>query len=440
MGDSPESSGGSAPKSEQTVSRTAGASGKPPSKTNPSAKGPPKAPLKLGIVEYFQRKQTSATSSSKTPAPPQEGASESGSSAASTSTQGAASSVVSAVELTKRQRKNLKKRENKRNQNPGNSSQTIEVTSSKKRPIDEANLGKTGETPEDKAQKSSENDVDMSDSGTEEVAEALSKTALKPLSQEEEEEILREEDSLENEEEEPATKKPSYSKAAKKLSGVLKYVHSGTDERLAVTLEQFQTLWNRIEMELALNVAVGKPEPKIRWKSFRKDRGLILFEDEESAKMVGEQIVRIKVKSTSFRLWDREERSLKLVRGPLPDFARDLSKEQLSNLLIIRNTLPGKILEIRKIEPAKSNDGKPTKTKPSTIGMSGWSVSISCDEELWEALLARSLKAKGRQVDLKVGISRPSTFSLQVKKAGTGETEANAKESKAPAKNTEANK
>ena len=353
----------------------------------------------------------------------------------------ASSAASEGSNLSKTQKKNrLKRAKQKAKNKEGKTSTTSEANSSKKRPAADAELGKTGETPEDKTQKMTEQDVQMDDSGTEKVADSLAKV-LQPFSKEEEDELLQG-DGLENlEEEEPSAKKPSYAGAAKKYPGVLKYVHSSTDERLEVTREKFQVLWDRIEMDLALNLTAGKTEPKIRWKNWKAGRGLICFEDQASADQIGELVAKIKVKSTSFRLWDREETSLKLARGPLPDFARGLKREQLADLLKVRNDLRGEILELRVIEPPKDKSGKPIKTKHPSIGMAGgYSISLRCDEELWECLLSRSTHNKGKQVDLKVGVGRPLGFTLQAKKAEPADLVSSDAGEAGSAKNNEASK
>ncbi len=360
-----------------------------------------------------------------------------GGSSAATCPKPEESATTTKVGLTRTQAKNLKRREKGKKQKKDSAPTSVGKTTSKKRHAEAANLGKTGETPEDKAQRS-ETDVHMDDSGTEEIADALAKS-LTPLSKEEEEEIQRQEDGLGNEDEEPSAKKASYAEAAKKFKGVLRYVHSGTEERLPISMANFQTLWNRIEMELALNIDVVAPEPKVRWKSWKADRGLICFEDEESAKTIGELVAKIKVKSSSFRIWEREEKPMRLVRGPLPDFARGLEEEQIAKLLKVRNDLPGEILEFRKCEPKKGADGKPITPKRTSIGMTGgYSLSFNCDETLWRGLLQRSLKNKGKQVMLRIGIGRPMTYTLYAKNAEP-EDEAAASTSEGP-HNNEASK
>ena len=401
MGDSQESSGRSAPKSDQKFDG-------PPSR---------ESTVKKTLAEYTSQKNQQKASKAFVPtsASPRVDAeapkpSSGGDGVPNRSAQAAGSSDLSLSQSKSAKRRNKNKRK-----------QSTPVGGTK-RDRGEANLSHSGITPTSKNTKTASAPFeDLDPNG--EAADALEAISLAPLSKEEEDDLLKEDDLDSLGEEGPPAKK-SYSTAAKQFRGVLKYVHSGTDERLAITREQFRVLCNRVDMELASSLQAGKPEPSIRWRSWTKNRGLILFEDEESAKTLGDLIAKIKVKSTSFRLWGREEKPLKLVRGPLPDFARGLEPKRISDIIKLRNDLPGEILDLRVIEPKGKTGQKNTSDQGSgTAG--GPSLSFSCDEVMWEALLSRSVKNKGKQIDLKVSIFGYQRFGLHTKKA-EGAAEASA--------------
>ncbi len=273
-----------------------------------------------------------------------------------------------------------------------------------KRPRSASALATSNLTPENKAPKFTDEGSDASRTDVDKIAKQLSGSTLGPLSQEEENKVG--EDALAQTKGEEASKPISYATvASKKSKGVVRYIL--TADRKPISEEIYKKLTLRVEQALVLEfLASGDAQVKAStlWSSFKDCRGLIAFGDEKSAANYGEQLAKIKLDDYQFRLWSRTElEPLRLLRGPLPEFARTLSKDQLAQLLLRQNNLPGSFKDIREVLPQskggnKSRDGKP-------------SLSCSCDEVLWSALNERKFGSKS--VMLRLGLDAGSVYTLQ---------------------------
>ena len=280
----------------------------------------------------------------------------------------------------------------------------VDKTNVKKRPRSSSALATSNLTPENKAPKFSDGGTNNSLTEVDDVAKQLHDSTLGPLSKEEEERAM--EDALSLEKGEEASKPVSYANvASKKAKGVLRYVLTAdrkpiskeTNEKLGIRVEQAFTL------EFLASGALQVPVSRL-WSSFKEGRGLIAFADEDSAKIYNAQLTKVQLHGTRFRLWSRAElEPLRLLRGPLPEFARTLTKDQLSQLLLRQNNLPGSFKDIREVESTGKGGGKSAGTRVS--------LSCSCDEVLWTALNGRKFGSKS--VMLRLGLDAGSVYTLQ---------------------------
>ena len=245
-------------------------------------------------------------------------------------------------------------------------------------------------------------EIDRRSTEVDKVAKQLGDTELGPLSEEAEKQVV--EDNLVKNKEEVVSQPQSYAQAtAKGHKGVLRYV-LGLG-RKPVSKENFDQLHYRVDVAVVLKhlQGININASLTHWWSWKEGRGLISFANEESAKIVGEIITETTVNSERFQLWKREElQPLRLLRGPRPDFVQSLTKDQLALALLGQNNLPGYFLDIREVYPRTKPGESATKAKPT--------LSLSCSEELWEALLQRKLKS--RKVEIRLATAN-HIFTLQ---------------------------